>query len=295
MQNVVLIGGSGFLGSFLLQELLKEDFFIYAVKNKSEIPLNQKIKIIKGGIKALDSDKLQKIKPEYIFHCARPTLSRFKKLGRKVAALKAYSLNKNLLKQIKKSGVQTKLVFASGSLAYGNSKGKIDEQTPLKPISYSRDYIKGENPITKDKGNKNLTILTLRLPWMIGNDSWFKWFYKNNLNESGQIPLFGSGNNIMSLIDAEDAAQLLLSYAKRAHHSRVYNVFSPFQLTQKAFVNQVQQVMGGEIVDYNKIYPKLEKAALEAFRSDIQLSTNYPEILGDYSFTSIEETLEKLK
>jgi nucleoside-diphosphate-sugar epimerase len=295
MRNIILIGASGFVGSRVLKELLKEEVVIYALKNKSKIPSNEKIKVIDGGIKALDAQKLREIKPEYIFHCARPTFSRLRKLGRKIAAQKAYSLNKNLIRQIKKSGIQSKLIFASGSLAYGNNTGIIDEKTPLNPISYSKDYIKGEFPITKDKGNENLTILTIRLPWMIGIGSWFQWFYLNNIKSSEQIPLFGSGKNIMSLMDVEDAARLMISYAKKMNDTRAYNVFSPFQLTQEDFANRVQQVLGGAIVDHKKIYPKLEKAALEAFQSNIQLATNYPKILNNYNFTSIEETLKRLK
>lgn len=295
MRNIILIGASGFVGSRVLAELLKEDVLIYAVRNKSEIPSNEKIKVIDGGIKALDAQKLKEIDPEYIFHCARPTFSRLRKLGRKIAARKANSLNKNLIRQIKKSGIQSKLIFASGSLAYGNNTGIIYEKTPLNPISYSRDYIKGEFPITKDKGNENLTILSLRLPWMIGDGSWFQWFYKNNIDDSGQIPLFGSGKNIMSLMDVEDAARLMICYAKKMNDTGAYNVFSPFQYTQEDFVKRVQRVLGGTTVEHKKMYPKLEKAALEAFQSNIQLGTNYPEVLNNYSFTPIEESLGKFK
>jgi NAD dependent epimerase/dehydratase family enzyme len=145
-----------------------------------------------------------------------------------------------------------------------------------------------------EKGSERFKVLTLRFPWLLGNASWFKWFYLQNIQQSGTIPLFGEGNNFMSLIDVDDAAILMVKYAEEVHQTGVFNIFSPSQITQKEFVEIVSQVFKVEIVPHSLIYPKLEAAALEAFKSNILLSSQLTTILSRYEFKSLEETLRRI-
>lgn len=287
----MIIGGSGYLGKSVLKTLLLNYDVIYAVQNKTPIPDHKKIRVIQGGLKSVSSELLSRIKPSCIFHCGRPTLSGFRRLGRILAAQKAYSLNKTLIQEIKKSNIETRLVFASGSLAYGNSPQPHNEFAKLNPISYSRQYIKGELPVLNEKGTDKFKVLVLRFPWLLGDASWFEWFYLQNIQKSGEIPLFGKGSNYMSLIDVKDASALMTKYAEVVDETGVYNIFSPVQIMQKAFAEIVARVFKAEIVPYSKIYPKLETAALDAFQSNIILETRYPSVLSAYKFTNPEETL----
>jgi len=291
MRTVMIIGGSGYLGNSVLQALLTEYDVVYATQHKTPVLIHEKIQVIKGGLNGVSSELLARIKPSCIFHCGRPTFSGFRYLGRKLAAQKAYGLNKKLIHDIKKSNIETKLIFASGSLAYGNSPQPHDEFAKLNPISYSRQYIKGELPVLNEKGTHKFKVLVLRFPWLLGNASWFKWFYLQNIQKSGEIPLFGKGNNYMSLIDVKDASALMTKYAEVVDQTGVYNIFSPVQIMQKEFAEIVARVFKAEIVPYSKIYPKLETAALEAFQSNIILETRHPSVLNAFKFTNPEETL----
>ncbi|NQU35676.1 MAG: NAD-dependent epimerase/dehydratase family protein [Bacteroidetes bacterium] len=155
MQSVIVIGGSGYLGSAVTRQLRDKGYKIYAVQNKSIIESKDDISIIAGGIKGLTAKRISEINPAAIFHCARPTFPYFRKLGRSIAAYKASKLNSYLLRQIEKSGIIAPLLFASGSLTYGNSKNAHDEQSPLAPISYARQYLSGELPIVRASKKKH--------------------------------------------------------------------------------------------------------------------------------------------
>ena len=295
MRNVVLIGGSGYLGSKVLEYLLERDLHIYAVINKTLVAESKNVTLVNGGIKAITVEFLKEVQPEVIYHCARPTYSRLKSIGRRMAAKKASYLNSRLLESIEKGSPDSKLVFASGSLGYGSSDEIINETARLNPISYSRQYIAGEYPVIKASGGSELNVMLLRFPWLLGDGSWFKWFYLNNIKECGCIPIFGEGRNIMSIIDLRDAAVLMIKYGESSFKKGVYNIFSPEQISQLEFVHKVVDVFGCEVVPYKEIYPKLEKAALEAFFSNIELWTLFGDILNEYSFSSVDDALKRLK
>ena len=294
MRTIIIIGGSGYLGQRVIQSLLAKNYSIYALQHKTPIQKHDKINIIFGGLEKITSDLLATIKPSLIFHCGRPSFSRLKLLGRKLAAEKALRLNKKLIREIKKSRIKTKLIFASGSLAYGNSLLPHNELSELNPISYSRQYMKGEYPIINEKGTVGLKILTLRFPWLLGNASWFRWFYLQNIHSAKKVPLFGEGKNIMSLIDVNDAALLMTIYAEEVQETGMFNIFSPAQITQKKFVESISSIFKAEIVPYTNIYPKLEIAALDAFQSNILISSTDTRFLDIYPFKTLEETLTKI-
>lgn len=60
--NFFLIGGSGFLGQYVIRELLQKDHVdkIYCLVHKTEIPIqNDKVIKIKGSIETLDSVRIE--------------------------------------------------------------------------------------------------------------------------------------------------------------------------------------------------------------------------------------------
>ncbi|MDP2723535.1 MAG: NAD(P)-dependent oxidoreductase [Bacteroidales bacterium] len=295
MSKVIVIGASGFLGSQVLDHLISEGYQVFATQNKKAIPRAGEISIIPGGIKGLSTAKLKEINPVAIFHCARPTFPNFKKWGRILAAEKARRLNKHLVKQLDKSGLTTTLVFASGSLSYGNSDVAHSERSPLNPLSYAKQYIRGESPFLKDNSDTKFKMIVLRFPWLLGKGSWFSWFYLKNIKDQKKIPLFGRGDNLMSVIGVQDAARLMVLYSKQELNSGVYNIYAPFLPTQKEFARLVSARFNCEITDYKNIYPNgLERAAVEAFYSNIVLDSDFQEVLQKYPFKPIEKVLEDM-
>lgn len=295
MDNVIVIGASGFLGSALLNELSDGEFNVFATQSKRPIEPVEGVTLIEGGISGLSAATLLAIHPVAIFHCARPTFPYFKKWGRMLAAEKARRLNKRLVKQLEKSGLTTTLVFASGSLSYGNNDVAHSERSPLNPLSYAKQYIRGESPFLKDHSDSKFKVMVLRFPWLLGKGSWFSWFYLKNIQDQKRIPLFGRGENHLSVIAVQDAARLMVLYSKQKINSGVYNIYAPFLPTQNEFTRLVSNRFNCEITDYKNIYPNgLERAAVEAFYSNIVLDSDFQEVLQKYPFKPIEKMLEDM-
>lgn len=293
MRVVIVIGASGYLGSKVVEVLKKGDYQIYATQNNKQLHNIDTSNIIRNGIKGLSSKVIKEINPDAIFHCGRPTYSRLRKLGRHLAALKAAKLNKYLLEQISKSNINVPLFFASGSLSYGSSNHAHNEDSTLNPISYSRQYLKGEIPLLKAVTKPSYNISILRFPWLLGNDSWFEWFYLKNIKELNKIPLFGDGTNHMSIINVKNAASLMVGYFENGIRTGYYNIYSPEVFTQMDFLDLIRTRYNCEIVDYKELYPDgLEASALEAFQSNIILNSNNKEILNKFKFTNIKESLD---
>jgi nucleoside-diphosphate-sugar epimerase len=188
------------------------------------------------------------------------------------------------------------LVFASGSLVYGSDEKPFDESAEIRAISYARQYYKGEIPISGLVTGENPMTIVLRFPWLLGDGSWFKWFYLDHLVKNGVIPQFGNGENRMQIMSVGDAASLMLKYATTITRSGFYNIFPPESIRQHDFLNHISEIYGADVLDYKEVFPKTpEKAAIEAFMSNIILTTNIPEILKSYRFKTAEETLREIK
>ncbi len=294
--KIIIIGASGFLGKYICEEFIKQGFDLYCVVHKSELKLLQPVNIINGGIKALTSNVIDSIYPLLVVHCARPSYPKLRKLGRILAANKAKNLNKNLLLQLQNSNSKPKLIFASGTLSYGNSDSPVYENAPLNPLSYARQYIKGELPIVRCCSVNKYPIIILRFPWLLANGSWFKWFYLQNITNNSKIPMFGSGTNKMSILDINDAAQLTVKYALQKNLIGIYNIFSKNIYTQTELVNHIKEVFNTKEVLYTTIYPnKFETEALEAFTSSINPHSNFMDILNNHKFISLRESLENIR
>lgn len=296
MKKVILIGASGFLGSRVMTELQKEKFEIYAVVHKTPLSQFKNLHRVEGGISALTTKLIDEIKPDIIYHCARPVFPKFKRIGRHIAALFAYRANEQLIKNLQHSDSRPLLVFASGSLMYGNSDSPHDENAPLNPISYARQYYRGEIPVLKALKDFEYPVQILRFPWLLAAGSWFEWFYLNPIRQHGAIPIFGTGNNLMEILDVEDAAKLMLQISSSVRLPDVYNIISKKALSQHEFNELVCSVFGVKQQNFEELFPgRLEKETLEAFSSSILLTSRHLEIFENFAFTSLKETLEKIK
>lgn len=294
-KKVLVIGSSGFIGRHLTRHLLEQGHEVMALQHRSPLQKQEGLHIIQGGIDAVTTEVINTFQPGVIFHCARPTFSRFRKYGRILAARLAARYNRNLLRQLSGSSQKPLLVFSSGSLLYGNSEKPHDEKSPLNPLSYARQYYKGEIPFIKAVERKTYPVMLLRLPWLLGNASWFKWFYLDSMQRKGAIPLFGDGQNMMEIADIRDITELMVKYGLEGPGQGTYNIPSGKAITQKEFAGLVSEIFGYPVQDYKALFPgKLEKEATEAFFSNILLGTHYPDLVQQHKFVPLRENLENL-
>ena len=142
MKNILITGGSGFLGRNLAKKLKNKNIFIY-----DKVQPNYKCKFIKGSI--LNSSKinenLKTYKIDTIIHLAASLgVSNTEKKPSEVIDINFLG-TLNILKAITNTKVK-KFIFASSSEVYGDNKKKMIENLDLKPKSlYGHTKILGEN------------------------------------------------------------------------------------------------------------------------------------------------------
>ena len=142
MKNVLITGGSGFLGRNLTKKLKNKKIFIYDTAKP-----NYKCKFIKGSILNISkiNQKLKIHKIDTIIHLAASLgVSNTEKKPSEVIDINFIG-TLNILNAIKNTKVK-KFIFASSSEVYGDNKKKMPENLELKPKSlYGHTKILGEN------------------------------------------------------------------------------------------------------------------------------------------------------
>jgi NAD dependent epimerase/dehydratase family enzyme len=100
----------------------------------------------------------------------------------------------------------------------------------------------------------------------------------------------------MEMIDVFDVVRLMKLYAHEINQAGVFNITSGEAVTQADFLKTLKKVFEVDVVDSTKLFPKgLEKEAIEAFTSNIRLTSLHPEIMEKFRFTSLAETVKRIK
>ena len=144
MGLVLVTGGAGFIGSHLVDELLKRGFNVRVIDNLSSGSLenikhnigNRSFEFIRGDLKNPE-DSLKAVKNiEVVFHLAANPEVRVSTTAPEIHFRENVVVTFNLLEACRKVGTVEKFVFASSSTVYGDAKVfPTPENHELRPIS----------------------------------------------------------------------------------------------------------------------------------------------------------------
>lgn len=178
--KVLVAGGAGFIGSHLIDALLKEgndvvcvdNFFIGTKENIAHLHQNNKFKFYEQDL--CDFDAVKKIfddeNIEYVFHLAANSDIQASAKNPTIEYKNTYSTTFNLLENMRTHNVK-KLFFASTSAVYGEKMGQsVGEDTAkLEPISYYGASKLGSEAIISAYSYMNdFEVLVFRFPNVIG-------------------------------------------------------------------------------------------------------------------------------
>ena len=178
--KVLVAGGAGFIGSHLIDALLKEghevvcidNFFIGTKKNIEHLNGNPDFKFYEQDLCELDAvaSIFEKEKIEYVFHLAANSDIQASAKNPKIEYENTYTTTFNLLECMRKYDVK-KLFFASTSAVYGEKMGEsvAEDSTTLEPISYyGAAKLGSEGIISAYSYMNNFSVLIFRFPNVIG-------------------------------------------------------------------------------------------------------------------------------
>lgn len=161
MKNIFITGGGGYVGTNLVQELLKDGYKIEVLDTfwfGNYLKQNKNLKIKKKDLRNINKSDLNKI--DCIIHLASiandPAAALDAKLTWDVNVLATYKLIELAINQKVK-----KFIFASSGSVYGIKKEKkVTENLTLEPISeYNKSKMIAERVLLSYKKKIDLTIL----------------------------------------------------------------------------------------------------------------------------------------
>jgi len=244
-KNIIVTGGLGFIGSNLIQLLIKKGYSVINIDkvsyssnfyNIKEIKKNKKYKFLKCDLK--NHKKLKKIfktfKPIAIFNLAAET-----HVDRSIDSPRQFIDSNivgviNLLEAFKyycKINKKTRLIHISTDEVYGDVlRGRSDENYPYKPSS----------PYAASKASSDHLVFsyirTFKIPAIITNcsnnygprqhpEKLIPKLIYNILNNKS-LPIYGKGKNSREWIYVTDHCEALFKIFKKGKIGEFYNIGS---------------------------------------------------------------------
>ncbi len=272
--KVLITGASGFIGSFLLKELLKEpvkEIIIYdnftrgKIENIKECLKDKRCKIFPYGGDIRETDILDKAMNgvDYVFHLAAMWLLHCKDFPRT-----AFDVNIagtfNVLEACVKHNVK-KLIYSSSASVYGDAiTVPMLEDHPFNNKNfYGATKISGEAMCTAYNDRYGLEIIGLRYMNVYGPGQDQHGAYSSvvpvvlNKIDRNESPIVnGDGSQAYDFIYVEDVARSNVAAVKSSIKFGYYNVGTEVQTTIKELCNAILKLKNSKLkinyVPYSK-------------------------------------------
>lgn len=204
--NVLVIGGGGFLGSFLARSLFERGHDVCVLGRKSYPKLEKYIKCIKADIRNLSSLLLALKGQEVVFHTASiPGIwgdySDFYNIDVKGT--------ENIILACHENGIKKLIYTSSPSVVFGTTDmNYVDEQTPY-PSKYLCHYPKtkgiAEKLVIKANGTRGLATVCIRphLIWGPGDPHFLPRIVDRAIKN--KLIRVGNGKNLVDMIYIDNA------------------------------------------------------------------------------------------
>ena len=273
MKKIIITGGSGFIGSNLVNYFLKKNYFVINIDKLSYSGNNYNIRninrknyfFIKSDInnKKIIVKTLNKFKPSVIFNLAAET-----HVDRSIDNPKPFihsNINGvfNLLESIrfynKKSAKKIKLIHISTDEVYGdilNKSKRANEDYPYKPSSpYAASKASADHLVKS-------YIRTYNFPAIISNcsnnygprklpEKLIPKLICNILNKK-PLPIYGKGLNSREWIYVEDHCRALEVLAAKGKVGENYNIGSNIDLTNIKLAKLILKLMKNKLSKIDK-------------------------------------------
>ena len=250
--NVLVTGGAGFIGKYLVKFLLEKENSVTIFdnfSNSSEKSINflseMGAKIVKGDIMNIkDLENVIKNHDTIIHLAAQISVLESIKNPDKTFQTNVEGTN-NVLSMCKKNFVK-KIIIASSAAVYGESSqdNQLKEESSMEPISpYGESKMKMEQNIIKFTSNNKIDFVILRFfnIYGIGQSPEYAGvitkFLKNIINDES-LKIFGDGLQTRDFVAIHDVIQSIYN-ALIYNKNGIFNIASGKKITIKELAKQM--------------------------------------------------------
>lgn len=274
-KNILVTGGAGFIGSFLVEALLREgnnvicidNFSTGHIRNIEPYLQNPHFQFIKHDItQPIDLNELSELEPfeikfkgiQGIYHLAVPTsIKNFEKYRKETALANSRGTELMLEQAVK---YKARFLLGSSSVVYGerNGEDQVSEEVMGK-VNHLSDRA------VYDEGKRFAETLTIMYAKEHGIDARIARIFRvygprMALFDGHQIPDFAlaaiNGEDITvnvaldfhtSLLYVSDAVSGLISYMESPTKEAVLNIGSDSDLTMNQIIDKIQEIVGSSV------------------------------------------------
>ena len=234
--NILITGGTGFIGTHLIQELQKYDHKIHVLtRHTTDKQKNKDAHLVKGDItnQSSISNALKNI--DVVYHNAALAIDS----GHKK---EIYDINVNGTRNLAEACLQNnikRIVYTSSAGVYGfpDSTEPIVETSQKHPMNpYQLSKLQGEEVL---RTYHDLTTSVIRPPLVLGKGGMGSKVMIDNLKKQ-KMPYVGSGTNVIPIAHPSDVAQCLRLALEKDTKGDTYNVVS-FTCTIQDLLQKITQ------------------------------------------------------
>lgn len=259
----LVTGGAGFIGSHIVDHLIRLGWYVRVVDNLSSGRI-ENLKHIKDDpnleialVDLKDQKVLRKVVEDIkvVFHYAANPEVRVSTTHPRIHFNENVVATFNLLEAMRESSVKY-LVFASSSSVYGEPNAiPVPEDAPLKPVSvYGASKVACEALIHAYSKLYGIKSVILRYANVVGprlRHGVVYDFVQKLVKKPRKLEILGDGTQIRSFIYIDDAiTATMLALNKLNKRLEVYNVASEDWITIKQVADIVVETMGLKNITY---------------------------------------------
>jgi UDP-glucose 4-epimerase len=262
--NILVTGGSGFIGSHIVDKLVKQGYKVRVFDERN--PFREDVEWFKGNL-LNENDVLEACKDiEFVYHLAAVADVNIA-ISHPALCLQVNEIGTlNVLNAVTAMEVE-RVILASTTWVYGKTEGAVDENTPIQPPDhiYTKTKIGQEHLFIAWHKHTTLpyTILRYGIPYgpkMRTNMAIATFVRKAMRGEP--ITIFGDGTQGRCFIYVEDLAEGNVAALKKNAENQIFNLTGAEFVTLNHIAEALRENFGELKVEHTPPRPHDFKGAI---------------------------------
>jgi nucleoside-diphosphate-sugar epimerase len=239
MMKVFVTGGTGFIGSVVVEKLLAAGHQVSGLARSDEAAAKLEARgaeVVRGDLYSREVITQAAKQADAVMHIGASRGEDNAEADKSAAHI--------ILDALEGSGKP--FIYTSGTLVYGNTGEQIvDENTPLSPGVLMNARAQTEQEVIK-AAERNIRTVVLRLPIVFGRGGGMVGFLMQSAKQQGAAAYIGQGDNAWAFVHVDDAAESYLLALEKAPAGTLLNIASGESVPYKVVAEAASKAGGAE-------------------------------------------------